>query len=94
MALTLSDSAALINDPTFRGRVKVAAVNYAQYLQLQPSLSASKSRWIQNTMTQPDQAAQQLTPGVVLNPSVQNAGAAVTDADLKAATQVVADLQM
>lgn len=95
MAMSQTDTANLINDPIFRGRVKVAALQYAQYLQLQPSLNASKANWIQRTMTQPDQIAQTLVAAVVISPNVQNAGgSSVSDPDLLAATQYAADLQM
>ena len=94
MALSLADSAILMMDSTFRGRVKVAALKYAQYLQLQPSLSNSKSNWIRSTISSPDQTAATLTPAVVMNPNVQGPGADVDDANLSAAVQAVADLQM
>lgn len=95
MAMTYEESAALMRDNTFQGRVKVAAITYAQYLSLQPANSGSKARWIQNTMSAPDMAAQQLTPGTVMNPNVQQAGGAtVTDVDLQAAVQAVADVMM
>lgn len=95
MAMSLTDSANLINDITFRGRVKVAALQYAQYLQLQSGLNMSKANWVQRTMQAPDQVALQLVPAVVMSPNVQQAGgAAVSDPDLIAATQVEADKQM
>lgn len=92
--LSQTELANLINDSTFRGRVKVAALQYAQYLQMQPNLSASKANWIQRVMMQPDMVAQTLTPGVVISPNVSSIGAAVSDPDLLAATQSVSDMQM
>jgi len=88
--MTLEESANLINDPSFRGRVKVAALIYAQYLSLQPNNSSSTSNWIFQTLRAPDQVALTLTPSVVINPNVQIAGANVADPDLQAAVQSVA----
>ena len=92
--LSLDQSAQLTRDFTFQGRVKSAAIIYAQYLTLQPSNSASRMRWIQQTMSQPDQMAQQLVSPVVYNPNVQQAGSVIDDASLQAAVQVVADTLM
>ena len=94
MSMTFEESAALINDSVFRGRVKVAALLYAQYLSLQPANSNAKMRWLQQMIATPDQTATQLAPPTVMNPNVQQAGAAVTDIDLQAAVQVVADMMM
>jgi len=92
--MTLEESANLMNDLNFRGRVKVAALIYAQYLTLQPNNSSSAANWIFATLRAPDIAAQTLTPSVVINPNVQNAGALVTDANLQAAVQQVANSLM
>lgn len=96
MALTQEESAALMNDPVFRGRVKVCALNYAQYLSLQAATAGSNAKmtWMQSTVRNPDNMAATLTPPTVLNPNVQIAGAEVTDADLMAAVQAVADMIM
>jgi hypothetical protein len=84
-----------MNDPTFRGRVKVAALQYAQYIHLQAGVPNSKTQWAQRTMQQPDATAQILVPTVVMNPNVQQAGgAAINDTDLIAAVQSVADMMM
>jgi hypothetical protein len=90
MAMTYEESNLLMQDPAFRGRVKVAALTYAQYLSLEPATNA-QMRWIQNTMAAPDQMAMTLTPPTVMNPNVQTAGAAVTDEQLQAAVQAVAN---
>lgn len=94
MALTFLESATLMNNLDFINRVKVAALQYAQYIQLQSAIPNSKTSWAQRTIQQPDQTARVLTPGVVMNPNVQQAGEEVTDNNLSAAVQVVADLQM
>lgn len=94
MALTYEESAQLMQDPTFRGRVKVAALTYAEYLTNQPGNSNAKARWIQTCFASPDQMAMTLTPPTVMDPAVQQDGAAVTDAALQAAVQAVADVMM
>lgn len=94
MALTFTESAALMNDPDFRGRVKVAALNYAQFLSLQTGNNNSKMKWIQQTQLQPDMTATILVPPTVMNPNVQAGGATVSDADLQAAVQATADMIM
>lgn len=92
--LSLDQSAQLMKDFTFLGRVKSAALTYAQYLSLQPANSGAKVRWMQQTMNQPDQMAQQLVSPVVLNPNVQQAGSTIDDPGLQAAVQSVADVMM
>ena len=96
MSMTLEESAALMNDATFRGRVKVAALNYAQYLSLQASTASSNAKmtFMQQTMRAPDAMAQTLTPPTVLNPNVQQDGPTVSDASLQAAVQTTADMMM
>lgn len=94
MALNFAQSAALMNNLDFRGRVKVAALQYATALLAQPGSSNSKASWVQRTMQQPDTTAQVLVPAVVLNVNVQNAGADITDQDLAAAVQATADKMM
>jgi hypothetical protein len=90
MAMSYEESNALMQDMAFRGRVKVAAVVYAQYLALLPATNA-QMRWIQTTMSQPDQMAGTLTPPTVMNPDVQAAGPTVSDEVLQAAVQSVAN---
>ena len=94
MAMSFAESAALMNDPAFRNRVKVAAIKYAEYIFLQAGNSNSRTNWSQRTMQQPDQTALTLTPNVVMNVNVQNAGAAITDPELSSAVQVTADMMM
>ena len=94
LTLSLDQEAQLMKDLTFLGRVKAAAITYAQYLTLQPSNSASRANWIQATMNQPDMMAQKLVSAVVVNPNVQMAGSAISDPELQAAVQVCADALM
>ncbi|HKB37696.1 MAG TPA: hypothetical protein VKD72_14710 [Gemmataceae bacterium] len=83
-----------MNDLNFRSRVKAAALQYALFIQTQPNNPNSRANWAQRMLQSPDQLAQQLAGGVVMNINVQQAGAGVTDQNLATAVQVVADLQM
>jgi hypothetical protein len=69
----------------------VAALNYAQSLSIQANLSGSQTRWIQQTFGQPDQMAQTLHSPVVMDPNVQADGSNVSDANLQASVQAVAN---
>jgi len=92
--MTFEESAQLMTNPQFRGRVKVAALQYAQYLITLPSLSNSRSNWVRSTIQSPDSTAQTLVSSVVMNVNVQTYGANVSDPDLAAAVQVVSDMMM
>jgi len=86
MALTYADSAALMKDPAFVDRVKVACLKYASSILIEAtSVAAHNTRvqWAQNTTASPDAAAQRTTPPVVMDPAVQSAGSAITDAALQ-----------
>jgi len=92
--MTFEESAQLMNDPTFRGRVKVAALTYAQYILQSGPLGNSRFQWAQRTMQTPDQTAQTLVPAVVMNVNVQQNGANTDDPNLQAAVQVVAEIMI
>jgi len=90
MALTYEQSADLMADIPFRNRVKVACLTYADYIFGEAtSVPAHNTRikWAQNTMISPDGAAQNCVSTVVMDPAVQQDGAAVTDAALQGATE-------
>jgi len=90
MALTYEQSADLMNDPVFRGRVKVACLKYATYINDEPANTPAHStriRWAQQTMSMPDASAGQVTPTVVMDGAVQADGAAITDAELQSAVE-------
>jgi hypothetical protein len=94
MALTYEESAALMQNPTFFGRVKVAALNYSQYiLEEAPDTPAhnTRTRWAQQCYLTPDNVTIQLVPPTVMDPAVQSDGANVTDEALQAAVQGVVD---
>ena len=90
--MTYEESALLMNDVTFRGRIKVAVLNYAVYIMNEAvSTPAHNSRykWAQTCMQQPDMTAQQVQPSVVIDPAVQSAGAAIDDVALQVAVEGV-----
>lgn len=90
--LTYSESANLMNDMAFRGRIKVACMHYAQYiLDEAPSTPAhfTRLRWAQSAYQQPDMIAQQHQTGVVMEPQVQVDGANITDPNLQTAVETV-----
>jgi hypothetical protein len=90
--MTYEESAALMQDNTFRGRVKVCALKYADSITNEPSNTPAhntRQRWAVQTMQQPDMAAQQLQPPTVMDGAVQAAGAAITDEALQGSVESV-----
>jgi hypothetical protein len=88
--LTNEESAALMQDMTFRGRVKVSALKYADSIMIEATTVAAHNtrlRWAQNTFQQPDIVAQQLQNPVVMDSAVQTAGAEITDAALQGSVE-------
>lgn len=92
MSLTYEESAALMGNTQFKGRVKVACLHFAAYVNSEPTNTpahTSRVRWAQNCVLNPDGTANQITPPAVMEPPVQAAGAAVTDANLQTAVETV-----
>ena len=90
MALSYSDSADLMNDTVFRGRIKVAALHFANYVMGEsPGTSSHNTRfkWAQAAYLMPDQTAMNLQPIVVMDSNVQAQGAAVDDPTLQTAVE-------
>jgi hypothetical protein len=90
MAMDYAASAALMIDMEFRGRVKVACIKFADFILLEDASVAAhntRAKWANQTMVMPDASASQVTPPVVMDPAVQEAGAAVTDAALQSAVE-------
>lgn len=90
MALSYSDSAVLMNDTDFRGRVKVSCLHYADYITGEASsvpAHTTRMKWAQDTFRNPDASAAAVTPTVVMDPAVQQDGAAITDVALQSATE-------
>ena len=90
--MTYQESATLMVDIVLRGRVKVAALKFADAIVIEPtSVSGhnARVRWAQQTFQQPDQVALQLQPPTVMDGAVQSAGANVTDEALQGAVEAV-----
>ena len=90
MALTYEESAALMSDVAFRDRIKVACLKYANYIVDEAAnvpAHNTRIKWAQNCMTNPDGAAINVQPTVVMTADVQTDGAAITDADLQVAVE-------
>lgn len=92
MALTYTESANLMTDQNFRGRVKVACLKFADTIQNEgPEVEAhnARLRWAQNCYQQPDIVAQNVQPPTVMDPAVQTAGSTIDDPGLQAAVEGV-----
>jgi len=79
-----------MTDMEFRGRVKVSALKYADSIMIEASsvpAHNTRVRWAQNTMQNPEMAAQQIQPPVVMDSAVQTAGAAISDAALQGSVE-------
>ena len=89
--MTYEELAGLMSDPVLRGRIKVAAIKYADAILIEPEGPghASRLKWSQMTYQNPDMVTSQLQPPVVMDPAVQAAGAAVTDIALQGAVEAV-----
>jgi len=91
MAMTYEETYALSKDMVFRGRVSVACVHYADFINGEPSTTPAHStryKWAQATLLNPETAVQQSIATVVNDANVQDAGgAAITDAGLQSAVE-------
>lgn len=90
MALTQDESAALMADQQFKGRVKVCCLKYADSIINEASTVAghvARYNWARNTFIQPDQVAGQVQPPTVMDGQVQTDGAAITDAALQTSVE-------
>ena len=79
-----------MTDLTFRGRVKVACLKFADSILVAPIEVAERTaqvRWATQTFSQPDVAAQQAQPPTVMDGAVQAAGAGITDDALQSAVE-------
>jgi|SRR5262252_2206327 len=90
MAMTYDQSAALMQDAAFRGRVKVSCLKFADAITNElPTVAAhnTRLRWAQRCMQQPDQVAMETQPPTVMDAAVQADGSNITDANLQAAVE-------
>ena len=89
--LSFSQSAVLMRDPTFNGRIQVAALLFANYIIGEPGnvpAHNTRQKWAMATLTNPALAAQQVQPTVVMQQVVQQYGADVSDQDLQTAVEI------
>ncbi len=92
MALTYSQSAALMKDPTFIDRVKVAALKFANYIVNEATITPqhhARLNWAHGVFAGPDSAAQNIAASAVMDPQVQTDGSAVSDANLQTSVETV-----
>ncbi|HEY1897559.1 MAG TPA: hypothetical protein VGG62_14865 [Terracidiphilus sp.] len=87
-----TESAALMTDPEFRSRIKVAALEIANYYLVEDAATPSHNsryKWGQLCYQSPDAVAGQLQHPTVMDSQVQTDGAAITDAALHDAVERV-----
>lgn len=88
--LSYDQSNMLMQDMSFRGRVKVACLNFAKYITGEdPNQPAHNTRfkWAQSTVQNPDGTALQYQPPTVMQDGVQTQGSAISDKDLQTAVE-------
>ena len=97
MALTYEQSAALMKDPAFVNRVKVACLKFANYILDEPGDTIAhntRAKWAQQAMAVPDSVAQTTAPPVVMDAAVQADGDTITDEALQTAVETVVNKLM
>jgi hypothetical protein len=90
MALDYEQSAVLMKDQQFIDRVKVSCLKFADYIKNEPANTpahSTRTRWADDTMRNPNQAAATITPPTVMDTNVQADGAAITDANLQTSVE-------
>jgi hypothetical protein len=88
--MTYEESAALMIDLDFRGRIKVSALKYADSIMGEAETTPAHNtrvRWATNCMTNPDMTATQLQPPVCMDAAVQADGAEITDEALQGSVE-------
>jgi hypothetical protein len=95
--MTYLESSELMVSMEFRGRVKVAVLKFADSIMIEASsvpAHNTRERWAVQAMQSPDMVAAQVQPPTVMDPAVQQDGAAVTDAALQGAVEAVVNKTM
>ena len=90
--MTQTESANLMQDMVFRGRIKVCCLTYADYIGGEANATPAHNvriRWAQTVYQNPDMVAGNLQPPVVMDAAVQSAGSAIPDSALQAAVETV-----
>jgi|SRR5215831_13910516 len=95
--LSYDQSALLMTDLTFKGRVKTACLKFADtIMNEEPSVTAHNVRmkWASNCFLNPDMVAGQIQSPTVMDPAVQSAGSGITDDALQGAVEGVINKMM
>jgi hypothetical protein len=95
--MTYEESAALMTDAAFRGRVKVSALKYAGSILIEDEATPAhntRERWALNVYQNPEIVASQLQAPTVMDPAVQAAGAEIEDVALQSAVEGVVNKLM
>lgn len=95
--MTYAESALLMTNLDFKGRVKVSALKFAGSIMIELTTVPAHNtrlRWAQSCYQQPDMVAGQLQSPVVMDPAVQLAGADITDPALQGAVEGVINNMM
>ena len=90
--LSYEQSAQLMSDYNFQGRIKTACLKFAAYIMNEPSnVTAHNARlkWAASCYQNPNMVAQQVQPPTVMDPNVQTQGSAIDDATLQTAVEEV-----
>lgn len=96
--MTYAESATLMTDLDFKGKVKVASLKFADSILIESeSVPAhnTRERWALEAFNQPDIMAQRLQAPTVMDASIQGAGvdpqgkSLATDQEVQAATETV-----
>jgi len=89
--MTYVESAALMTDLEFRGRVKVSCLRYADSIIGEPTGTPAHNtrlKWAQACLQNPDMMAVQVQPPTVMDAAVQADGPDITDEMLQASVEV------
>ena len=90
MAMDYIQSAALMIDPVFVDRVKVACLKYAAYILDEPPSTPghnSRTTWARGAVQNPTGTAQSTAPPVVMDSAVQEQGGEINDTGLQSAVE-------
>lgn len=95
--MTYTESAALMTDSAFRGRIKVASLKYADSILAEVETTPAHNtrlKWAQQTMQNPEMTASQIQPPTVMDAAVQTDGADITDTALQGSVEAVVNKMM
>lgn len=90
--LSYEQSNTLMQDFTFRGRVKVGCLHFADYIVDEPAnvpAHNTRLKWAQSCFQNPDMIAAQIQPAVVMDGEVQQTGSVITDNALQTTVETV-----